>query len=388
MVQETDLCFDIQGDVKAIGVKMNYDYSETVEFLLDWYDLNRRFLPWREEPRPYYVWISEIMLQQTRVEAVKVYFERFISTLPSIKDLADCEEEKLLKLWEGLGYYNRVRNLQKTAKIIVEEYNGQMPADYDKLLQLPGIGPYTAGAIASISFQIPEPAVDGNVLRVMKRVAGSFDDITKAPVKKQMENDLREIIPRDRPGDFNQSIMDLGATVCIPNGKPLCDKCPIIHLCNGFQKGIQMLIPVKPEKKPRKIEDRTILLMEFDNRYAIRKRGSKGLLARLWELPGLDGKLSVMAVEEILLREGYRNFTIQPLGEGKHIFSHIEWHMVGYHIKFMEVPDEDILCNPDYVAEYNGYETVNTDCIWVSKERINKEFTLPSAFEIYKRFIV
>ncbi len=367
---------------------MNYDYSETVEYLLDWYDLNRRFLPWREEPKPYYVWVSEIMLQQTRVEAVKVYFERFISTLPSIKDLADCEEEKLLKLWEGLGYYNRVRNLQKAAKIIVEKYNGQMPADYSSLLKLPGIGSYTAGAISSISFQIPEPAVDGNVLRVMKRVAGNFDDITKTTVKKQMENDLREVIPRERPGDFNQSLMDLGATVCIPNGKPLCDKCPIMHLCKAFHEGTQMLIPVKPEKKPRKIEDRTILLMEINSRYAIRKRDSKGLLARLWELPSLEGKLSAMSVEEILHEKGYQNFTIQPLGDGKHIFSHIEWHMVGYHIKFKEVPDENIICSTDHVAEYNGYEKVNTDCIWVTKERINKEFTLPSAFEIYKRFII
>ena len=366
---------------------MNYDYSETVDYLLDWYDLNRRFLPWREEPKPYYVWVSEIMLQQTRVEAVKIYFERFINALPSINSLAECEEEKLLKLWEGLGYYNRVRNLQKTAKIIVEEYNGQMPADYNKLLQLPGIGSYTAGAIASISFQIPEPAVDGNVLRVMNRVAGSFDDITKSSVKKQLENDLRRIIPKERPGDFNQSLMDLGATVCIPNGKPLCDKCPLMHLCKAFHVGIQMMIPVKPEKKPRKIEERTILLMEFNSLYAIRKRDSKGLLAGLWELPSMEGKLSVLALEKLLYDEGYQSFTILPLGEGKHIFTHIEWHMIGYHIKFSEIP-KNIIGNSTYVAEYNGYEKVNTDCIWVNKERISEEFTLPSAFEIYKRFIL
>jgi A/G-specific adenine glycosylase len=165
---------------------MNYDYSNTIDYLLDWYDLNARILAWRENPKPYYVWVSEIMLQQTRVEAVKFYFDRFINTLPDINALADVEEEKLLKLWEGLGYYNRVRNLQKAAKIIVEKYNGQMPADYNALLALPGIGSYTAGAIASIAFKIPQPAVDGNVLRVMKRVAGSFDDITKEKVKKEL----------------------------------------------------------------------------------------------------------------------------------------------------------------------------------------------------------
>lgn len=399
---------------------MNYDYSETVDYLLDWYDRNRRFLPWREEPKPYYVWVSEIMLQQTRVEAVRVYFDRFINTLPTIKDLADCEEEKLLKLWEGLGYYNRVRNLQKAAKLILEEHDGHMPADYDKLLGLPGIGSYTAGAIASISFQLPEPAVDGNVLRVMKRVAGNFDDITKASVKKQMENDLREIIPKDRPGDFNQSLMDLGATVCIPNGKPICDKCPIVHLCKAHHNGTQMLIPVKPEKKPRKIEDKTILLLEFDGYYAIRKRDNKGLLSRLWELPGLEGKLSAEAVEELLNNEGYRNFTVQSLGEGKHIFSHIEWHMIGYHIKFTNVLEEININNSDYNEDPNVYEHVNigfnnvsdyaynnkhlisktlnvqnkfdmisnTDCIWVSKDRINKDFTLPSAFETYKKYII
>lgn len=401
---------------------MNYDYSDTVKYLLDWYDNNRRFLPWREEPKPYYVWVSEIMLQQTRVEAVRVYFDRFISTLPTIKELADCEEEKLLKLWEGLGYYNRVRNLQKAAKLIEEEYDGQMPSDYDELLRLPGIGSYTAGAIASISFQIPEPAVDGNVLRVMKRVAGSFDDITKASVKKQMESDLREIMPKDRPGDFNQSLMDLGATVCIPNGKPLCDKCPVMHLCKAFHNGTQMLIPVKPEKKPRKIEDKTILLIEFNGHYAIRKRDSKGLLARLWELPNVEGKLSAMAVEELLYKEGYGDFTVQSLGEGKHIFSHIEWHMVGYHIKFRQVLDGNVINNLDCVADSKAYEIAkndsfavlndncdkknnqlnykifnvqnnfdmlsNTDCIWASKDRIDKEFTLPSAFETYKKFII
>jgi len=361
---------------------MVYDYLETVDYLLDWYDSNRRLLPWREDPNPYYVWVSEIMLQQTRVEAVRVYFERFITALPTIKDLAECEEEKLLKLWEGLGYYNRVRNLQKAARIIIDDFGGNMPKDYQALLKLPGIGSYTAGAIASISFQIPEPAVDGNVLRVMKRVAGSFDDITKASVKKQMEEDLRKIIPKNRPGDFNQSIMDLGATVCIPNGKPLCDKCPIMHLCKAFHNGTQMLIPVKPQKKARKIEDKTILLLEWNDRYAIGKRENKGLLAGLWELPSIEGKLSTTALEELLHNDGYGDFSILPLGEGKHIFSHIEWHMVGYHIKLLERNNGSAA---DYLQE-SGILS-NKSYIWASKEKIDQEYTLPSAFDLYKKYI-
>lgn len=358
---------------------MNYDYSNTVDFLLDWYDLNYRILPWRENPASYYVWISEIMLQQTRVEAVKFYFDRFINELPDIKILAEADEEKLLKLWEGLGYYNRARNLQKAAKIIMESYHGAMPADYDELLKLPGIGSYTAGAIASIAFKIPVPAVDGNVLRVMKRVAGSFDDITKAKVKKELELDLREIMPINRPGDFNQSLMDLGAMVCIPNGKPVCEKCPIMHLCKAFHNETQMLIPVKPEKKPRKIEDKTILLIEKDGKYAINKRRTKGLLAGLWELPNIEGKLTTLALEEYFMKEGIENVSIDCIGEAKHIFSHIEWHMIGYYVKLnhLDAVAEKHTSNNSYLSDY----------IWADKEEIKNKYTLPTAFSKYRERI-
>jgi A/G-specific adenine glycosylase len=365
-----------------VGVKMKYDYSNLIDYLLDWFDLNARILPWRENPIPYYVWISEIMLQQTRVEAVKVYFDRFITTLPDINALANAKEENLLKLWEGLGYYNRVRNLSKAAKIIMTEYDGKMPADYDALQKLPGIGSYTAGAIASIAFSIPEPAVDGNVLRVLKRVAGSFDDITKEKVKRELEQDLREIMPGDRPGDFNQSLMELGALICIPNGKPLCDKCPIMHLCKAFHQEIQMQIPVKPEKKPRKIENRTILLIEKDKKYAIRKRQEKGLLAGLWELPGLSGKLSAIELTEYLQKQGINFNKIVPMGEAKHIFSHIEWHMVGFYVR---LPDADLL------AETGNYNTLEssllTSCIFASTDEMEKEYSLPSAFGAYRNYI-
>lgn len=375
---------------------MTYDYSETIDYLLDWFDLNARILAWRENPKPYYVWVSEIMLQQTRVEAVKLYFDRFVSTLPDIKSLATVEEEKLLKLWEGLGYYNRVRNLQKAAILIMEDYKGEMPADYELLLKLPGIGSYTAGAIASIAYNIPQPAVDGNVLRVMKRVAGSVDDITKASVKKELEQDIREIMPEDRPGDYNQSIMELGATVCIPNGKPLCDKCPIMHLCIAYHQGTEMSIPVKPKKKPRRLEDKTILLIEKDGEYVIQKRENKGLLAGLWELPNIEGKLTALALEEILIEQGIEDFTINSLGEGKHIFSHIEWHMVGYHILINEkmiVAEDSIygVSNMKSLIWENPSESKQvgpTDIRLVSKKIIDMEYTLPTAFETYRKCMI
>lgn len=355
---------------------MKYDYSETVENLLHWFDYNARILPWREDPTPYNVWISEIMLQQTRVEAVRLYFERFIERIPDIKALAHIDEEELLKLWEGLGYYNRARNLKKAAQMVMKEYGGKLPADYDKLLQLPGIGSYTAGAIASLAFQIPRPAVDGNVLRVMKRVEGSFDDITKARVKKDMEQDLLEIMPKDRPGDYNQAIMDLGATICIPNGKPLCDICPLMHICKAFHNQIQMEIPVKKKKKERRIEDKTVLLLQKGNRYAIQKRKKSGLLPGLWELPNLEGKLSILALEEKLNEMGYNQVIVHKLGESKHIFSHIEWHMIGYHV---------ILDNQDIVLEDSPYIANKNKIEWVSKQEVDEYYSLPTAFGHYKK---
>jgi A/G-specific adenine glycosylase len=392
---------------------MHYNYSETVSYLLDWYDLNARILAWREEPKPYYVWVSEIMLQQTRVEAVKFYFDRFVKELPDIEALADAEEEKLLKLWEGLGYYNRIRNMQKAARIVMEDYHGELPADYELLLQLPGIGSYTAGAIASIAFQIPRAAVDGNVLRVMKRVAGSFDNITETQVKKELEADLQEIIPKDRPGDFNQSLMELGATVCLPNGKPLCDKCPIVHLCTAFHEETQMMIPVKPEKKARRLEEKTILLIQNSGKYAVRKREDKGLLAGLWEFPSIEGIITALELEQFLMNSGIHHFTIDKLGEGKHIFSHIEWKMTGYLVSILENSVKEssgyllhdsysiteLLNNvfltqnkkklkPESTAirsKIEDFKECSNPIIWADANQINHEFTLPTAFELYRK---
>lgn len=350
---------------------MSYDYKEIVPFLLDWFEYNARILIWRENPLPYYVWLSEIMLQQTRVEAVKSYFDRFIVELPDIKALAEADEEKLLKLWEGLGYYNRVRNLQKAAQMIVKDYNGELPPDYTELLKLPGIGIYTAGAIASIAFQISVPAVDGNVLRVTKRIAGSFDDISKDSVKKELWEDLKSVMPKEYPGNFNQSLMELGATVCIPNGKPLCDRCPVMHLCKAFHDDLADKIPVKPAKKERRLEDRTILLLEYQDSYAIRKRLGTGLLAGLWELPSLDGKLDMQELMITLEDWGIKVNTVEPMANSKHIFSHIEWHMAGYHIVIDDYPLE-------FLKE-NNY-------LWANREDMNYKYAVPNAFSAYSKY--
>ena len=251
---------------------MKYDYSIIVEDLLRWFQENARVLPWREQKNPYYTWVSEIMLQQTRVEAVKEYFLRFIEELPDVQALAKAEEGKLLKLWEGLGYYNRVKNMQKAAVQIMEQHQGKLPADYEELLRLKGIGTYTAGAIASIAYGIPVPAVDGNVLRVTKRLAASYDDVSKVSVKKELETSLTQIMPKGHPGAFNQALMELGAIVCLPNGTPLCSKCPVQKYCQAYKKDIVMELPVKAKKKARIIEERTVFLIEYQNQYILHQR--------------------------------------------------------------------------------------------------------------------
>lgn len=392
-------------------------YKETVDYLLHWYDYNRRILPWRENPKPYYVWVSEIMLQQTRVEAVKGYFDRFLTALPTIKDLAEASEETLLKLWEGLGYYNRVRNMQKAAQEVVQNYGGELPADYEALKNLSGIGSYTAGAIASIAFQIPEPAVDGNVLRVMKRVAGSFDDITKASVKKELEEDIRSILPKDRPGDYNQALMELGAMVCIPNGKPLCENCPLMHLCHAFKEETQAQIPVKPPKKERRIEERAVLLIQCGDNVILHKRPKKGLLAGLWELPNFlmevcEQETTVLSsenafdleedynlleakekncvckkIEGLFLTEGIM-VQCQSLKKAKHIFSHIEWHMTGYCIMIEETARKILPKTVENLMKQLQQEENTGEYVLASGEELEEIYSLPSAFETYRKQIL
>ena len=318
-----------------------FDLSILTEPLLEWYEKNKRTLPWRENVSPYRVWVSEIMLQQTRVEAVKPFFERFTNRLPDIRSLAECPEDELLKLWEGLGYYNRVRNMQTAAIQVMEEYEGTLPADYEVLLHLKGIGSYTAGAIASIAYHKPVPAVDGNVLRILTRVAADDTDIMKASFRKQVEVQLTEYMQSETfagksPADFNQALMELGATVCVPNGVPNCQECPWRELCQARKNDCISELPVKAKTKQRRIEKRTVFVIRDGERVAICKRPKKGLLAGLYELPNVEGHLSQ---EEALLyvkEQSLSPLRIQKLPEAKHIFSHVEWQMLGYAVLIEE----------------------------------------------------
>ena len=300
--------------------------------LLDWFYKNRRILPFREDPTPYHVWLSEVMLQQTRVSAVLPYYERFLAALPDIPALAACDEEKLHKLWEGLGYYSRVRNLQKAAKIVCEQYGGQLPADYAALRALPGIGDYTAGAIASISFGIPVPAVDGNVLRVFSRLYNDPGVITDPKVKKAFTARVMEHQPQEKAGDYNQALMELGALVCVPNGAPLCDVCPLAGLCQARAAGTTAALPQKAKPKPRKVLPVTVALVESPAGFLVQQRPAKGLLAGLWQ-PLLWESEHLLQAEVLarLAALGVDTGTAVPeaLPAAKHIFSHIEWLLSG-----------------------------------------------------------
>ena len=350
------------------------DLAKLTAPLLEWYDNHKRELPWRSAPTPYRVWVSEIMLQQTRVEAVKPFFERFTKCLPSVADLAECPEDELLKLWEGLGYYNRVRNMQKAARQVMEEYDGSLPANYDALLHLQGIGNYTAGAIASIAYGIPVPAVDGNVLRILTRVAADDTDIMKASFRKQIEAQLMAYMNSSEfnpawSGAYNQALMELGATVCVPNGAPHCNECPWHTFCMARKQSRIAELPVKKKAKERRIEEKTVLVIRDGNRVAIRKRPKKGLLAGLYELPNVEGRLSQDEVLEKVKEIGLSPIRIQKLSDAKHIFSHVEWHMEGYAILIEESEEQ--------IEELLFVEA------WDSKER----YAIPAAFSVYAGYM-
>lgn len=339
--------------------------------LVDWFRANKRELPWRKNPDPYRVWVSEIMLQQTRVEAVKPYYARFLEALPDVKALAEAEEEALLKLWEGLGYYNRVRNMQKAARQIMIDYHGKFPVEYEEIRRLTGIGSYTAGAISSFAYGAPKPAVDGNVLRVISRITGSGEDIMRQSVRKKMEELLEQVIPADAASDFNQGLIELGAIVCVPNGAPDCAACPVRGWCAAHGEGREMELPVKKKAAPRRIEKRTIVIFRDGETRGIRKRPDTGLLAGLYELPGLEGHLSYEEVLEYSKSIGLVPLRIQPLGAAKHIFSHVEWHMIGYQI---QVDELEKFCN--------------ADMIFARPEEIQKRYPIPAAFEKYIAYII
>ena len=339
--------------------------------LLNWFYANHRILPFRSDPTPYHVWLSEIMLQQTRVSAALPYYERFLAALPDIPALAACEEEKLHKLWEGLGYYSRVRNLQKAAKIVCEQYGGELPADYDALRALPGIGDYTAGAIASISFGLPVPAVDGNVLRVFSRLYNDDGLITDPKVKRAFTARVMEHQPPAAPGDYNQALMELGALVCVPNGAPLCEQCPLAHLCQARAAGTALFLPRKAAPKARRMEPVTLAVVRSPAGVLLQQRPEKGLLAGLWQPVLWENE--TLTPDDARARLAALGVTCTPdaakaLRPAKHIFSHIEWQMQGY------------LFAADTQPAPAG-------CVWASPEQLTAEYTLPGAFKAYKKLL-
>ena len=331
--------------------------------LLAWYEAGHRALPWRQDREPYHVWLSEIMLQQTRVEAVKSYYLRFLAELPDIAALADCAEDRLAKLWEGLGYYSRMRNLQKAARVILSAHGGVFPQAYAQIRALPGVGDYTAGAIASICFDTPAPAVDGNVLRVLARVTADPSPVTKQSVKQEYAQALRPVYEKNpgRRGELTQALMELGACVCVPNGAPKCELCPLREVCRAEADGAWARLPVKEAKKPRRMEEKTVFLLRCGERYAVRRRAGSGLLAGLWELPNTDGLLAAQQALTCLARWGLTPEELTRTRERTHVFTHVEWHMRCYDIRV---------------------EAAAGDFIWVDAARFRQDIALPTAFRI------
>lgn len=348
-------------------------HIEWANRLLAWYDRVQRDLPWRQDTDPYHVWVSEIMLQQTRIEAALGYYQRFMAALPTVADLAAVDDDVLLKLWEGLGYYSRARNLKKAAVQVMEQHGGRLPASYEGLLALPGIGEYTAGAIASISFNIPVPAVDGNVLRVLARLTAHRGDVLKPAVKKELSLLAAKMVSTERPGAYNQAIMELGETVCLPNTLPDCARCPLQDICEADRLGCAAELPVRTPKKDKRLEQRTVMVViaeqQGERRVLLHRRPSGGLLANMWELPSLDGWQ-----DETTVREHIAAFlktpalSVNTLSAAKHLFSHIEWRMKGF---CLEV-------EPSFLPE--GYA-------WVNTEELSAAYALPSAFRAYAKLL-
>ena len=339
---------------------MNKNLPHIVEPLLSWFDRNKRELPWRRDKEPYHVWISEIMLQQTRIEAVMGYYARFLDTLPDVESLSKVDDDALMKLWEGLGYYSRARNLKKAAVAIMDEYGGAFPPTYAELVKLPGIGEYTAGAIASICFDEKVPAVDGNVLRVIARVQGSKENVLLPQTKKSVTEQLREIMP-SRAGAFNEGIMELGELVCLPNGAPLCDSCPLQEHCTAYKKGLTEQLPVRVKKMKRRRADKSVFyLTAADGKIAIERRPDTGLLSGMYQLPNTEGFHTEKELRDILREWGIEPIDITFVKEAKHVFTHIDWYMKAYHVTVKEQNDR---------------------FIWVTEDELKDSYPLPTAFQ-------
>ncbi len=331
-------------------------FEKLPQALLPWYYENRRELPWRQDKEPYHIWLSEIMLQQTRVEAVRGYYRRFLEALPTVEALANCDDDALHKLWEGLGYYSRVRNLKKAAQAIVQA--GAFPKEYADVLALPGVGEYTAGAICSIAYDQPIPAVDGNVLRVISRLTEEETPIDWPAYKASVRQKLMEVYPAEA-GDFTQALMELGATVCGPNRKPDCEKCPCREFCGSAIHGTAEQYPVRVPKRAKREEDKTVFILSCDGSIAIQKRENSGLLAGLWQFPNVPGKLETAQALEAVEKMGLKPKNVIRQVERSHIFTHIIWQMRGY---YLEV------------------DAIGGDFTWLTREEIEADAALPTAF--------
>ena len=334
------------------------NFSRIPELLLPWYRENKRDLPWRRTRDPYRIWLSEIMLQQTRVEAAKGYYARFLDALPNVEALAACDDDALHKLWEGLGYYSRVRNLKKAAQKIMAQHQGQFPQTFPEVLALPGVGEYTAGAVCSIAFNLPTPAVDGNVLRLLARLRNDPAPIDTPAAKRTARQLLTGIYPEDA-GDFTQALMELGATLCGPNRKPDCQICPLKDICMGFQNGTSEILPVKSPKKEKRQEDKTVFILSCDGRFALRKRPNRGLLAGLWEFPNVSGHLTTEQALEEARKMGLMPRDLRKELLRNHIFTHIRWNMKGIYLEISEP-----------AGSFH----------WLTAQEVNTQAALPTAF--------
>ena len=335
--------------------------SQLPQAVFGWYEENKRVLPWRQTRDPYKIWVSEIMLQQTRVEAVKGYYSRFLEALPTVEALAACDDDALHKLWEGLGYYSRVRNMKKCAQAVCQNYGGQFPRDPNAILALPGIGPYTAGAVCSIAFDLPTPAVDGNVLRLVSRLRDDDRPIDSPKVKEEVTQALAEIYPKEA-GTFTQALMELGATLCGPNREPQCDGCPCKIFCLGYARGTAKNLPVKAPKKAKRVEEKTVYILLCGDRYALRKRENKGLLAGLWEFPNIPGHFSPAGALIELEKLGIQPKQLEKVLSRKHIFTHIIWDMEGVYL--------------EAESEVPGFT-------WLTAREIDDSAALPTAFRLF-----
>ncbi len=347
--------------------------------LLSWYEENKRVLPWRHTRDPYRIWVWEIMLQQTRVEAVIPYYERFLSRLPSVAALAACPEDELMKLWEGLGYYSRVRNMQKAARSIMDTHGGVFPTTYEDIRALCGIGDYTAGAIGSFAFDLPVPAVDGNVLRVVARLCAYGEDVLSPAAKKTITAAVAAAQPREHAADFNQALIELGAIVCLPNGTPRCEECPLKDTCRAHAEGVETQLPVRKKAAPRKITPKTVLILRDGERVALCRRPDTGLLAGLYEPPTLEGYRSEAELRALFLENGVEPLYLTPLEDARHIFTHLEWHMVGF----------EVILREEDVARIGNIplDGVKNTLFFAPREEIDESYAIPGAYRTYRPYM-